>query len=74
MRIDLTLWWEAKELVERATGWPMDTLHVIGGVILQLVLAVPVVVTLLFQLEYLLLQALMNTLTDGSSVLNGESA
>lgn len=43
-----------------------------GWWILQMVLAVPVVVTLLFQLEYLLLQALMNTLTDGSSVLNGE--
>lgn len=44
-----------------------------GWWILQLVLAVPVVVTLLFQLEYLLLQALMNTLTDGSSALNCES-
>ena len=44
-----------------------------GWWILQMVLSVPVVVTLLFQLQYLLLQALMNTLTDGSSALTGES-
>ncbi|KAH9927741.1 uncharacterized protein B0H18DRAFT_1159691 [Fomitopsis serialis] len=41
-----------------------------GWWILQMVFAVPVVATLLFQLEYLLLQALMNTLVDGSSALN----
>ena len=45
-----------------------------GWWILQLVLAVPAVATLLFQLQYLLLQALMNTLTDGSSALTGESS
>ena len=43
-----------------------------GWWILQMVLAVPVVVTLLFQLQNLLLQALMNTLADGSSALTGE--
>ncbi|TFY65290.1 hypothetical protein EVJ58_g2077 [Rhodofomes roseus] len=41
-----------------------------GWWILQMVFAVPVLATLLFQLEYLLLQALMNTLVDGSSALN----
>ncbi|WP_300974825.1 hypothetical protein [Sphingomonas sp. LHG3406-1] len=32
-------WYEVKLLVEHATGWPMDTLHVMAGVILQLVFA-----------------------------------
>lgn len=32
-------WWALKVLVERATGWPMDTLHVVAGVLLQLLLA-----------------------------------
>jgi hypothetical protein len=34
-----TIWLHAKELAEHASGWPMDTLHVIGGVLLQLGLA-----------------------------------
>lgn len=39
MNFDPASWYEAKELVRHATGWPMDTLHVMGGVILQLVVA-----------------------------------
>jgi hypothetical protein len=33
-----SLWLSAKELAEHASGWPTDTLHVIGGVLLQLLL------------------------------------
>jgi hypothetical protein len=33
-----SLWLAIKELVEHALGWPTDTLHVIGGVLLQLIL------------------------------------
>lgn len=39
MKVDPALWWKAKELVEHVSGWPMDTLHVLGGVIIQLLLA-----------------------------------
>lgn len=39
MSFDPALWYEVKELVRHSTGWPMDTLHVMGGVLLQLVLA-----------------------------------
>nr|WP_314444357.1 hypothetical protein [uncultured Sphingomonas sp.] len=39
MTFDPALWWELKELLERASGWPMDTLHVMGGVVLQLLVA-----------------------------------
>lgn len=34
--IDPALWFEAKELVRINSGWSMDTLHVMAGVILQL--------------------------------------
>ncbi len=33
-----SLWLALKKLVEHASGWPTDTLHVIGGVLLQLIL------------------------------------
>jgi hypothetical protein len=36
---DPAIWFELKELVRHSTGWPMDTLHVLGGVILQLAVA-----------------------------------
>lgn len=39
MNLDPTLWLQIKGLVEHASGWPMDTLHVIGGVVLQLAAA-----------------------------------
>ena len=39
MNIDPASWYQVKELVRHTTGWPMDTLHVIGGIILQLSLA-----------------------------------
>ncbi|UUR08428.1 hypothetical protein [Sphingomonas glaciei] len=39
MSFDPAVWFHVKELVRHATGWPMDTLHVMGGVILQMVLA-----------------------------------
>jgi hypothetical protein len=39
VNIDPALWFELKELVRHSTGWPMDTLHVMGGVILQLAAA-----------------------------------
>jgi hypothetical protein len=39
MTFDPSVWFEFKELAGRSTGWPMDTLHVMGGVILQLILA-----------------------------------
>lgn len=32
-------WHEWKALLEHASGWPMDTLHVLGGVVLQLLVA-----------------------------------
>lgn len=32
-------WYALKLLAEHATGWPMDTLHVIGGVIAQVLVA-----------------------------------
>ena len=39
MNVDPALWFDIKELVRTGTGWPMDTLHVIAGVTVQLVLA-----------------------------------
>ena len=39
MSFDPAVWFHVKELVRHATGWPMDTLHVMGGVLLQLALA-----------------------------------
>jgi hypothetical protein len=39
MSIDPASWYEVKELVRHASGWPMDTLHVMAGVILQLLAA-----------------------------------
>lgn len=39
MNADPAVWFEIKQLVRHATGWPMDTLHVVGGVILQLLVA-----------------------------------
>ncbi|GAA4039119.1 hypothetical protein GCM10022281_20000 [Sphingomonas rosea] len=39
MTPELRDWYAFKELVAHATGWPMDTLHVLLGVILQLVFA-----------------------------------
>jgi hypothetical protein len=36
MSLDPGFWLQAKELAEHASGWPTDTLHVIGGVVLQL--------------------------------------
>lgn len=39
MTFDPTAWYEFKELVRHGLGWPMDTLHVMGGVLLQLALA-----------------------------------
>lgn len=32
-------WYALKQLAEHATGWPMDTLHVLAGVLLQLLTA-----------------------------------
>jgi hypothetical protein len=39
VNFDPALWFEIKELVRTSSGWPMDTLHVMGGVILQLAVA-----------------------------------
>lgn len=39
MMPSLEAWWQVKRLAEQATGWPMDTLHVIAGPILQLLFA-----------------------------------
>lgn len=39
MTLDPALWHEAKELIRSASAWPMSTLHVIGGVIVQLLAA-----------------------------------
>ena len=39
MNIDPASWYQVKELVRHATGWPMDTLHVMAGVVLQLLAA-----------------------------------
>lgn len=39
MNIDPAIWHEAKELVRMSSGWQMDTLHVLGGVIAQLAFA-----------------------------------
>ena len=39
MTFDPAVWFDFKEFVRHSTGWPMDTLHVMGGVILQLILA-----------------------------------
>lgn len=39
MNYDPAYWYHVKELVRHATGWPMDTLHVLGGVMLQLLAA-----------------------------------
>jgi hypothetical protein len=39
MNFDPAAWHELKELVRHGSEWPMDTLHVIGGVVLQLMLA-----------------------------------
>jgi hypothetical protein len=39
MIMDPALWLEAKQLARTVTGWPMDTLHVIAGVLLQIGLA-----------------------------------
>ena len=38
MIADESHWYSVKKLAEHASGWPPDTLHVIGGVLLQLVL------------------------------------
>lgn len=39
MSFDGNLWFRIKTLAEHASGWPMDTLHVMVGVILQLLFA-----------------------------------
>lgn len=39
MTRDVASWYEVKELLRHATGWPMDTLHVLAGVLLQLLVA-----------------------------------
>jgi hypothetical protein len=39
MSLDPANWFEIKELVRHSTSWPMDTLHVMGGVVLQLLAA-----------------------------------
>jgi hypothetical protein len=39
MSLEPSLWFEIKQLLVHASGWPRDTLHVIGGVILQLAVA-----------------------------------
>jgi hypothetical protein len=39
MRFDAAAWYRAKTLLKHATGWPMDTLHVLAGVLLQLLIA-----------------------------------
>ncbi|GLR46962.1 hypothetical protein [Sphingomonas astaxanthinifaciens] len=39
MTFDPKDWYAFKELVAHATGWPMDTLHVMVGVLLQLFFA-----------------------------------
>lgn len=39
MSLDPALWHKLKVMLAQATGWPMDTLHVIGGVLLQLLVA-----------------------------------
>lgn len=39
MTFDPTWWHDAKQLVQHGTGWSMDTLHVLAGVILQIAIA-----------------------------------
>ncbi len=39
MRVDPAVWFDFKEFVRHSTGWPMDTLHVMGGVMVQLMVA-----------------------------------
>lgn len=39
MSVDPAVWFDFKEFVRHSTGWPMDTLHVMGGVILQRMVA-----------------------------------
>lgn len=39
MNLDPAVWNDLKDLVAHASGWPMDTLHVLGGVLLQLLAA-----------------------------------
>lgn len=35
----MSAWYEVKLMVGHATGWPMDMLHVVAGVLLQLLFA-----------------------------------
>jgi hypothetical protein len=39
MELGSKAFFKAKQLLEQLSGWPMDTLHVIGGVVLQLLAA-----------------------------------
>lgn len=39
MTFDPLHWYQVKQFFEHSTGWPMDTLHVMAGVILQLLVA-----------------------------------
>ena len=39
MNVDPAVWFDFKEFVRHSTGWPMDTLHVMGGVMVQLMVA-----------------------------------
>lgn len=39
MSVEPTVWLQAKELLAHSSGWPMDTLHVVAGVAVQLAAA-----------------------------------
>ena len=58
MSFDPAVWFQVKELVRHSTGWPMDTLHVMGGVILQLILAALLRISLASKWPWLILLAL----------------
>lgn len=39
MSFDPAWWFDAKQMVAQTSGWPRDTLHVMAGVLLQLLFA-----------------------------------
>ena len=39
MSFDPAVWFELKEFVRHSTGWRVDTLHGMGGITLQLIVA-----------------------------------
>ncbi|GAA4010193.1 hypothetical protein [Sphingomonas humi] len=58
MSFDSSSWYQVKELVRHATGWPMDTLHVMAGVLLQLLAATLLRTSLASKWPWLLVLAL----------------